>query len=100
MSNSTVDEEAADWVTRLTDLGFDPDEPYPDLVARNNAFIQWADQSPEHLHAFRKFYDLHRRLHHFGARGAFRVDAKRFAQLLALAKATTDGGVSPETSSP
>jgi transmembrane sensor len=48
----TLRAEAADWLTRLRDTGFDPHEPYTDLTQRGEAFLCWVRQSRRHYGAF------------------------------------------------
>ena len=55
-------EEAAEWHVRLQDEEFDPAEPYPDIVRRNEAFLAWLRQSTHHLEAFLQVYSTARRL--------------------------------------
>jgi transmembrane sensor len=54
--------EAADWLVRLTDEDTDPDETYPDPLDRQNAFFDWLNQSPAHVHAFLETLEAERHL--------------------------------------
>lgn len=62
MPDDNLMNEAADWCVRLHDTGFDPDEPYPDVAERNEAFFLWVRQSFRHYEAFMRIYDQHSRL--------------------------------------
>lgn len=54
--------EAADWLVRLTDEETDPEEPYPDPLERQDAFFDWLDRSPTHVHAFLETLEAERHL--------------------------------------
>jgi len=54
--------EAAEWLLRLNDEELDPEEPYADLNSRNNAWLDWVTQSPQHLQAFLEVAEAHRRM--------------------------------------
>lgn len=44
--------EAADWLLRLRDTDFDPEEPYTNSTERQKCFFAWATQSPAHVRAY------------------------------------------------
>lgn len=84
-SDSTIDEQAAEWVTRLTDGEFDPEEPFPNLMDRNSALVEWASQSHEHQRAFLKMYETYRVVERIDLRACIRVEellAKRNANVI------------------
>ncbi len=62
--SEALHEEAADWIVRLNDTGFDPDEPLHDPLARNEAFFKWVCRSKHHYAAFLRVYEVHQALEH------------------------------------
>src|SRR5882724_7798492 len=59
--DSQVCANAAEWLLRLQDTGLDPEEPYPDPLERQNAFIEWLTGSPMHVRAFLEIMEVERR---------------------------------------
>jgi transmembrane sensor len=68
------------------------DDPYPDPIQRNAAFVQWYSRSPRHLRAFLQIYEIHRRAdlidrkHHLNVEGLL---ANRVADVIPLHKSET-----------
>jgi len=62
--DSQVAVDAAEWLVRLQDTGLDPEEPYPDPLERQNAFIEWLTGSPAHVRAFLEIMEVERRAGH------------------------------------
>jgi ferric-dicitrate binding protein FerR (iron transport regulator) len=62
--DSQVCIDAAEWLVRLQDTGLDPEEPYPDPLERQNAFIEWLTGSPMHVRAFLEIMEVERRAGH------------------------------------
>ncbi len=63
VDGESLEDEAADWCVRLNDTAFDPDEPYPGVAERNEAFLQWIRRSPAYYEAFLRIYEVHRKLY-------------------------------------
>src|SRR6185437_5602368 len=66
LDREALQDEAADWLVRLNDRDFDPDEPLPDPLARNEAFLRWVCQSKHHYAAFLEIYRVHKALERLG----------------------------------
>lgn len=62
--NLQVALEAAEWLVRLMDTDFDPEEIYPNPLERQNAFFDWLNQAPEHVRAFLEVMEVERRTRH------------------------------------
>ncbi len=62
--DSSIALEAIEWLIRLLDTDFDPEEPYPDALQRQNAFIGWLTRSPAHGRAFLEILEVERRVGH------------------------------------
>jgi transmembrane sensor len=87
--------EAADWLVRLADDDFDPEEPYPNAVARNNAFLRWVSQSPAHLAAFLDVYETRQRLYNIDRDHVLKIEEvlkQRDAGVIHLYSGTKPGG--------
>jgi len=52
---------AIEWLIRLLDTDFDPEEPYPDPLQRQKAFLGWLSQNPAHVRAFPGILEVERR---------------------------------------
>jgi transmembrane sensor len=59
-----IAQEATEWLVRLQDADVDPEEPYPDPLERQNAFIDWLKLSPAHVRAFMEMMEVERRFGH------------------------------------
>lgn len=68
-------EEAAEWLLRLDESSPQPPDEYSHEQARNRAFYEWIETSPEHLRAFLETVETHRRLRLVDARHVIRVEA-------------------------
>jgi len=55
---------ALEWLVRLQDVDWDPEEPYPDMEERQRVFLQWLRRSPEHVREFLEAMELERRVSH------------------------------------
>src|SRR5437660_4862481 len=71
--------EAADWLVRLQDTEADPEEAYPDPLARQSAWLDWLNRSPEHLRVFLETLETERRLH--------KIDPQRLVEIRELLEA-------------
>jgi len=56
--------EAIEWLVRLLDTEFDPEEPYPDPLQRQAAFIQWLTLDAAHVRGFLEILEVERRAAH------------------------------------
>src|SRR5882762_9767761 len=54
--------EATEWLVRLQDTDFDPEEPYQDPLQRQCAFLDWLKCSPRHVQAFMEVVEVERRV--------------------------------------
>jgi ferric-dicitrate binding protein FerR (iron transport regulator) len=54
--------EATQWLLRLMDTDPSPDDPYLDTGLRNEAFLDWASRSTQHLAAFLEIYAIYEEL--------------------------------------
>lgn len=61
-SRSAVSTEAGHWLLRLQEREGDPQEPYFDPAVRNEAFLDWLAEAPEHVQAFLEIFETYRRL--------------------------------------
>src|SRR2546421_9839449 len=61
-SDAQIGMEAADWLVRLQDTEADPEEAYPDPLARQGAWLDWLSRSPEHLRVFLETLETEQRL--------------------------------------
>ncbi len=78
-SDAQIAMEAADWLVRLQDTQADPEEAYPDPLARQSAWLDWLNRSPEHLRVFLETLETERRLH--------RIDPQRLVEIRELLEA-------------
>lgn len=88
-SDAELGEEAADWLLRLEDTEIDPEDEYPDMKSRNNAFYDWLGRSPEHLRVLLETLETHRRLPMIDSRHLIRVEGllqDRMADVIQLHK--------------
>jgi transmembrane sensor len=63
-NDSHIASEAIEWLVRLQDADFDPEEPYPDPLERRQAFVEWLKLSPAHVRAFMEIMEVERRVRH------------------------------------
>jgi transmembrane sensor len=61
-SRSALSSEAGHWLLRLQERDPDPQDPYFDPSVRNEAFLDWLAESPEHVQAFLEIFETYRRL--------------------------------------
>ena len=59
--DSSIAIAATEWLVRLLDTDFDPEEPYPDPLERQNAFTGWLSRNPAHVRAFLEILEVERR---------------------------------------
>jgi transmembrane sensor len=59
---SAAGHAAAHWLLRLQDTEREPEDPYGDAAVRNEAFLDWLAQAPEHVQAFLEVFETYRRL--------------------------------------
>ena len=62
MTDAQIAEEATEWLLRLEDPSFDPDDPYPDPVERQRQFFIWLSESPQHIREFLELYETYHRV--------------------------------------
>ena len=97
-NDAELGEEAADWLLRLKDTEIDPEDEYPDIKSRNNAFYDWLGMSPEHLRVFLEIIETHRRLPMIDSRHLIRVEGllqDRMADVIQLHKQKSARGAHP-----
>lgn len=88
-SDAELGEEAADWLLRFEDSALDPEDEYPDVKSRNNAFYDWLGASPEHLRVFLETIETHKRLALIDSRHLIQVEGllqDRMADVIQLHK--------------
>lgn len=88
-SDAEFGDEAADWLLRFEDTEPDPEDEYPDVKSRNDAFYDWLGASPEHLRVFLETIETHKRLRMIDSRHLIRVEGllqDRMAEVIQLHK--------------
>ncbi|HEY8508031.1 MAG TPA: FecR domain-containing protein [Steroidobacteraceae bacterium] len=73
--DAALGEEAAEWLLRLEETDSDPHRESQDEKARNQAFWEWIQRSPEHLRVFLETVEVHRRMQLIDARHLIKVEA-------------------------
>lgn len=61
-SDAEIGEEAAEWLLRFEDADPDLEDIYPGKEARNRAFYEWLETSPDHLRVFMETLETHERI--------------------------------------
>ncbi len=62
LRDTQIADEATEWILRLEDTDIDPEDPYPDPAEREQRFLTWVTQSPEHIRLFLELYETYRRV--------------------------------------
>src|SRR5262245_53080580 len=69
-ADAELGEEAAEWLLRFAE----PGDEYPDEIARNDAFYEWIETSPEHLRVFLETVEVQQRLQLLDSHHRIKVD--------------------------
>lgn len=62
LTDTQIADEATEWILRLEDTDIDPEDPYPDPAERQQRFLAWVTQSPEHIRQFLELYETYRKV--------------------------------------
>jgi hypothetical protein len=58
-AKSRLDAEACEWLARVLDEGFDPEDPIPSPAHRQAALCRWLSASPRHIEVFMEALQLY-----------------------------------------
>jgi transmembrane sensor len=72
--DSSIALAAIEWLVRLLDTDFDPEEPYPDPLQRQQAFTAWLNHNPAHVRAFLEILEVERRAGHPDVQRLIRIE--------------------------
>jgi hypothetical protein len=72
--DSSIALGAIEWLVRLLDTDFDPEEPYPDPLQRQNTFMGWLSQNPAHVRAFLEILEVERRAGNPDAQSLIKIE--------------------------
>jgi transmembrane sensor len=82
-------EEAAEWVLSLEAAECGPESGFPDEKARNQAFYEWLERSPDHLRVFMETVETQRRMQLIDASHQINIRSLLQAEVIPLHKDKT-----------
>jgi transmembrane sensor len=62
LTDTKIADEATEWILRLEDTDIDPEDLYPDPAERQQKFLAWVTQSPQHIRLFLELYETYRKV--------------------------------------
>jgi transmembrane sensor len=62
LKDPQIADEATEWILRLEDTDIDPEDLYSDPAERQQHFLTWVRQSPEHIRQFLELYETYRKV--------------------------------------
>ena len=62
LTDTQIADEATEWILRLEDTDIDPEDLYSDPAERQQHFLTWVTQSPQHIRLFLELYETYRKV--------------------------------------
>ena len=62
LTDTQIADEATEWILRLEDTDIDPEDLYSDPAERQQHFLTWVRQSPQHIRLFLELYETYRKV--------------------------------------
>src|ERR1700730_2385077 len=62
LKDTQIADEATEWILRLEDTDIDPEDLYSDPAERQQHFLTWVTQSPQHIRQFLELYETYRKV--------------------------------------